>query len=572
MADVMMGSPVSIQMSEVTTSTQGAAAPWPDYRGLEHVGGRLPHGTQQWPKFWKQNTAMACGDTYDIARQKVYQYASERAWVWPSRMIYFLCDQHADADAFFRSLVASGGVEKTGPGDGDFRLTEAGKEGTFIIGGDCLDKGPSNLRFLRALKSLIDTGADVELLAGNHDVRALVGLAYIGRKEPHLAHLFVRMGRKSLNLLHEIHEGYVRDSEELTGPEDDEHLHQMLFPDDSWFDQFPKAVEGILSPAKIDKEVVRIREKIAEFSEECASRNMTLRDVFAATVKASELFTDPNGEFTWFYDRMTLARREGSFLFVHAGVDDEVAREIVRFGVEKLNETFRSLMAEDLFGLYHGPIGNMFRTKYRRSEPPLTDTGTANMHRAGIHAIVHGHRNIPRGQRMVMRRGLLNFECDASVDCNTRDLLGLDGLGGAVTIFEPDGTVTGISTDYPHAKQLDAANLFGMTLVGGERRSPARAGADSMRGGKTEMSDKQEVKFESSMAVEETVAYLEAIVAGIKKGAVSLKQADQSVTLKPVGDVDVEVKAVHKKKKEEITIELSWRVPVENDLMISNVE
>jgi amphi-Trp domain-containing protein len=93
-----------------------------------------------------------------------------------------------------------------------------------------------------------------------------------------------------------------------------------------------------------------------------------------------------------------------------------------------------------------------------------------------------------------------------------------------------------------------------------------------MRGGKTEMSDKQEVKFESSMAVEETVAYLEAIVAGIKKGAVSLKQADQSVTLKPVGDVDVEVKAVHKKKKEEITIELSWRVPVENDLMISNVE
>lgn len=86
------------------------------------------------------------------------------------------------------------------------------------------------------------------------------------------------------------------------------------------------------------------------------------------------------------------------------------------------------------------------------------------------------------------------------------------------------------------------------------------------------MSDKQEVKFQSSMAVEETVAYLEAIVAGIKKGAVSLKQGDQSVTLKPTGDVDVEVKAVHKKKKEEVVIELSWRVPVDSELMISNAE
>jgi len=565
---------MSVHVPEETAVEQEAAGAVgvPQVRGEQFVGGQLPRTTQPWPKFWKRSTANACGDTYDIARQEVQRYASERAWVWPSRTIFFLCDQHADADAFFRSLVACGGVEKTGPEDHQFQLTEAGVEGKFIIGGDCLDKGPSNLRFLRALKALIDAGADVELLAGNHDVRALVGLAYIGRKEPHLAHLFVRMGRKSLNLLHEIHETYVRDNDEVAGEESEDHLRQMLFPDDTWFETFPKAVEEILSPAKVEKEVIRIREKIAEFSDECRARNMSLKDVFSATVKASELFTEPGGEFAWFYERMTLARREGSFLFVHAGVDDEVAGEIVRFGVEKLNETFRSLMVEDLFGLYHGAIGNMFRTKYRESELPLTDAGVADMHRAGIHAIVHGHRNIPNGQRMVMRHGLLNFECDTTVDCNTRRLLGLEGPGGGVTIFEPDGTVTGISTDYPHAKQLDAANLFGMTLVGGERRSSARAGADSMRGGEKEMSDKQEVKFQSSMAVEETVAYLEAIVAGIKKGAVSLKQGDQSVTLKPTGDVDVEVKAVHKKKKEEVVIELSWRVPVDSELMISNAE
>jgi len=564
---------MSVQMQQKqATGHEADKVGVPAYAGHERVGGVLPQTSQAWPKCSTRATGEACGDTYDISLHEVVSYAQDREWVWPGRDIFFLCDQHADADAFFCSLVASGGIEKTGPQDQDFRLTPAGVEGKFIIGGDCLDKGPENLRFLRALKMLLDSGANVELLAGNHDVRALVGLAYIGRKEPHLAHLFVRMGRKSLSLLQEVYESYVRDQEEMGGDEDEAQLRQMLFPSDSWFEEFPKAVAQILSPAKIDKELVRIREKIAEFSDECAARGMALRQVLAATVKANELFTDPNGEFHWFYDRMQLARREGSFLFVHAGVDDLVAKTIAQSGVQALNEMFANLMEEDLFELYHGPIGNMFRTKYRTSELPLTSAGVADMHRAGIYAIVHGHRNIRRGQRMVMRQGLLNFECDASVDSNTRKLLGLQGAGGAVTVFEPDGVVKGISTDYPHVKRLDAANVFGKVSA---RRSPeGTVAVDAVKAkeGKAKMSDKKEVKFTNSMAVEETVAYLEAIVAGIKKKSVSLKQGDQQVTLAPTGEVEVEVRAVHKKKKEAITIELSWRIEAPNELLISNTE
>ena len=41
-----------------------------------------------------------------------------------------------------------------------------------------------------AIGKLIERGADVDLLAGNHDVRALVGFVYLGRREPQLAHLF----------------------------------------------------------------------------------------------------------------------------------------------------------------------------------------------------------------------------------------------------------------------------------------------------------------------------------------------------------------------------------------------
>jgi amphi-Trp domain-containing protein len=173
---------------------------------------------------------------------------------------------------------------------------------------------------------------------------------------------------------------------------------------------------------------------------------------------------------------------------------------------------------------------------------------------------------------MVMRQGLLNFECDASVDRNTRKLLGLSGAGGAATVFRSNGVVEGISTDYPHIKRLDAVSVFGRTSVHNRPEWPMRVDVTKVREGKSKMGEKNEVKFTNSMAVEETVAYLEAIVAGIKKKAVNLKQGEQKVKLTPNGEVEVDVRAVHKKKKESILIELSWRVEAPNELLISNTE
>ena len=49
-------------------------------------------------------------------------------WQWPERTIYFFADPHADAEAFAASLVASGGVRKTGPRARDIRLTAAGRQ------------------------------------------------------------------------------------------------------------------------------------------------------------------------------------------------------------------------------------------------------------------------------------------------------------------------------------------------------------------------------------------------------------------------------------------------------------
>jgi hypothetical protein len=391
--------------------------------------------------------------------------------------LIFLCDIHADTDAFLLSLVASGGVRRTGAGDEDYELTKQGEQATFIIGGDCFDKGPATLRLLRCLKHLIDLGADVSILAGNHDLRAYLGLAYAGRRETKLRHLFVRMGRKAMPLFLEVHEAArsagLADARLL----DDGEVRRRLFPGDEWYADFAVAAAPLMAPRKLENELQRIREKASELEATCAGLGLSLGELYAALTRAQDMFLHPGGEFAWYFERMILARREGSLLFVHAGVDDTVARVIAAGGVTALNAWYRRLFKADLFGLYHGPLGNVFRTKYRDIDFPLTEPGLADLRSAGICAIVHGHRNTLSGQRLTLRAGILNFECDASVDRNTRRLEGLRGPGGAAMVFQPGGRIHAISTDYPFVKHFDPTRVFAPISVTADATAERRTGS-----------------------------------------------------------------------------------------------
>jgi hypothetical protein len=435
----------------------------PNYQGVEFCEMPLPVSTEPWPKFEGRRLRDLANDHYDAAREELHARIGHKPFVWPSRTMYFFADVHADADAWRRSLIASGGVRWYGPGDTDYELTAEGEDALFVIAGDCFDKGPSNLRLLRAIKTLIDKGADVEILAGNHDLRTLVGLAYLGRKEPRFAHLFVRMGKKTMPLFQEIREQYLDPGD--TSDLSEAALHELLFPDEEWFHQFPHVAKGLVPDKKIAKELKRIREKMVELPHKCERLGMTLGDIHRAATRALELFLDPEGDFHWFFERMDVARRWGSFLLVHAGVDDTTAKILAEENVSGVNTWFQRLLADDPFELYHGPVGNMFRTKYRDFDHTFTDAGVEHMYEAGLYGIIHGHQNILRGQRVLMREGLLNFECDCSVDCNTRRIEGLEGLGGAVTVFRPDGVALGISADYPHVKVFDASRIFPMLTI-----------------------------------------------------------------------------------------------------------
>ena len=106
-----------------------------------------------------------------------------------------------------------------------------------------------------------------------------------------------------------------------------------------------------------------------------------------------------------------------------------------------------------------GSIANAIRTKYRSTDKPLSRRGASLVHDSGIHAIIHGHRSLNAGQRIALRKDMVNFECDITMDRHSRRREGLKGAGAGVTVVHPDGHITGISSDYPRAKVFDPRNL-----------------------------------------------------------------------------------------------------------------
>lgn len=422
----------------------------PRYRGRKWIDAELPERCEPWLP------GKGCNPDSRSMLKELRRSYQQHPWKWPSRNHFFLTDLHADSDAFMASLVASGGVKKTGSGDADFRLTKVGRRGRFLIGGDCFDKGPSSLRLLRSLKSLHDSGARLRILAGNHDVRLLLGIRVLGmERDPRTEHFFIRMGSKVIPLFREIVDGYLSGRHALRGIPGKAECRRRLMPEKSWVDEFPKHAEWVMPAAVVDKEVQRVQKKMAGFEQHCAEAGLSLRQVYAAALTCERMLLRPGGEFYWFYQNLRLAHRRGSLLFVHAGMDDQIAKLVRDKGIDTLNRRFRKQIYHDPFEFYYGPLANTIRTKYRDLDRPWSRRGADRLHTAGIHALVHGHDSLRCGQRMLMRKGMLNFQCDATVDRNSRVKEGIAGAGAAATVFLSARRVLAISTDHPAVKVFD---------------------------------------------------------------------------------------------------------------------
>ena len=432
----------------------------PKYHGVEHTGIQLPTNAQQWV-LGKKRSLQSRRTNHQQTVQQLQQLMHAYEWRWPRRTVYFLSDLHADAEALTSSLVASGGVKAGGKGHRHLKLTKRGKRAQFLIGGDCLDKGPSNLELLRTLNRLYACGASMRLLAGNHDVRVMLGMRSVNRKPaPGCQHFFIRMGPKAVPFLKEINDNYLAQAHSLKGIPGKTRCRERLYPPEQWFDEFPLKAAGLLPQQVIEKELRRVIEKQADFEEQCEQAGLSVRRAYAAALQWQRLFLHHSGEFNWFFRRMRLAMRKGSFLFVHAGLDNNIAHLIDQKGVKQLNREFKKQLKGNPMRFYYGPLANAIRTKYRPGDKPLTRTGAQQVHSNDMHVIVHGHKSMRNGQRISLRKSIVNFECDVTLDRHSRARDGLEGPGAGVTIIRPDKKIVGISTDHPYVKVFDPDDLL----------------------------------------------------------------------------------------------------------------
>lgn len=377
-------------------------------------------------------------------------------WLAPSKDTYFFTDLHADAQAFLRSLKLSHLVTLDSTVE-QIQLTTKGMSGQIIIGGDCFDKGPSNLQLLKLIAQLRET--DLVILAGNHDIRLYAGLRAIDfMNDPCQAHFFVRMGRKVIPLFAEIYQKYGQHLPAVTLT--DAEIRAKLFPNKDWLNRFPMAAKPFLSAKKIHKECQQITRKQQDFTQAWSKLGYNLQQLYQAVEHTRQLFMQPEGEMSWFFGSLNLIHLSGSYCFSHAGMDDEIAQQLSRKSVDDLNQQLHQhLQAGHIFQLYYSAFGNVFRTKYRENDWPLTEKGAAHLKQQHLFALVNGHRSHLQGQQLFVRQGLLHFECDTLLNANCRQKSNRQSLGEAVTIFYADGMVSALCGDYPATKQFHPKDL-----------------------------------------------------------------------------------------------------------------
>ena len=273
------------------------------YHGKKWIHARLP----EIPQIWMMGP-------YDLSVKNdkgsknslvcdIKPHLESDSWVWPKKTVYFFSDLHGDADAFIASLVASGGFKKTGSEDKQFKLTKEGKRARFSLGGDCFDKGPSTLRLLRMIKLLIDKGANVVILAGNHDTRSMLGmLSLTMKRSAKTEHFFVRMGMKPIPLFKEIYDVYLsgKHRKKYKAPSL-KKCRKILYPSPDWADKFPAFAKQELSSGAIKKELKKTLAKMNNFEKWCDEYDLNLRQVYSAAKKWQALFLHPKGEFYWFF-------------------------------------------------------------------------------------------------------------------------------------------------------------------------------------------------------------------------------------------------------------------------------
>lgn len=403
------------------------------------------------------------GQPMDRAGQVVRAYADKFVWEFPQQRVLFFCDLHADAEAFRRSLIACGAIACLSTDLLDFELTSSGREADIIIAGDIFDKGPSNLNVLEMLNQLRSQGANLKILAGNHDLRIWLTLNALAGADPEQIDYLATHLERAYLLVSEVLQRtpILSPTPDLRGKKfksagkkasSKKIFRQLFFPE---IDEETACCTDTCGERSFEGRKSWLMERWAEIETYYKDRGIEPADLHRGLVIAKQLVVDESGPYSWIFREMTLLTRYGSFLLAHGGADDELCEMIALRGLDAVNERFRELLVHAKpTDLTSGAFGNCTLTKYRPIDNSLTSTGVRRLHGEQIYAIVHGHDNQVGKQNIAYRQELLHFQCDASLNRCTRELQGLSGKGMAVVVFEPEGKLTALSNEWPKGKSF----------------------------------------------------------------------------------------------------------------------
>lgn len=380
----------------------------------------------------------------------VADYLGNAGLTGPECPHVMLTDIHADPEAFLRSLALAGVISHPAV---DAPLTTFGRKAKVVLGGDYLNKGPANLELLKVLRAFHAAHGNTVVLGGNNDLLVLMGLAYAGRKGTATTqHMFIRMAEKAMPLLREVFDTFVHGDPDVTYMAEDA-AKDWLLPAKNWQETFPAVASRIMSADQVDHERKRLPKTLKGYEDARNKAGLTHAQVQAAVVKAQRLANTPTSDLGWLFSSLRLLYQAGSYLFVHAGVDDTLALRLQTSGVDGVNALFDRLVQQHDLALYYGSVGNAFRTRYHpKKNRLLSPEGVEAIHATGVKAVVHGHRGTKKGQRLVWRCGLLHVEGDTTMDSTSRKVDNLVGAGQGALHLETDGRLVAVAADWHQAK------------------------------------------------------------------------------------------------------------------------
>lgn len=82
----------------------------------------------------------------------------------------------------------------------------------------------------------------------------------------------------------------------------------------------------------------------------------------------------------------------------------------------------------------------------------------------------------------------------------------------------------------------------------------------AMKARKKKAREKASVRYDNRMSRDEAVAYFEAILSGLKKGMIQVRQGADAVVVSPPDTLKVAMRVKARKKKEFVAIRFSWPV------------